>query len=319
MVSERKQAEGSAVEISKQMIRSDGPKVTYTTHIPERDTNRYLSIDVPPGSLGLTLIITDQKGASVVAIDKHCPLKRLLRVGDIILTINGEYVRHMQQFGVGKDRMRRFVVLRPTSVAPSSISPRQDPVVGTKPVAWSPGGKAAMARMANRQLKRNNPAEINATKVTTANDAANSAPPAAAKTAQEEREKATIATTDTILPPSAADRIQFHQAASRNLFGKTDQHTTARQELLDQIMFYNKKNGLDSIALRGKSLYQIVRVPITNKKEMSRRRFREMCQRSGALDDFMAGWKKVLWRRRRIRRINGDQDDDRKGELSICV
>ncbi len=78
------------------------------------DPKYLLMLTVSPGRLGLTLEMMKEEGegAIIKAIDPACTFLGQVEVGDRILTIDGEMVTKLEDLLVGKDRLRKFGILK---------------------------------------------------------------------------------------------------------------------------------------------------------------------------------------------------------------
>ena len=74
-------------------------------------------IDVPPGRLGLTLLIDKiLGGATISAMDADCPLLGQVDVGDRVLSIDDQLLTKAEDFGINSDKARKFKVAHKNSL-----------------------------------------------------------------------------------------------------------------------------------------------------------------------------------------------------------
>ena len=116
----------------------------------QADCSRALTLRYPnPGRMGLTLrLLTGGGGARITRIDPSCTLGKSLRVGDVLLTINGRTLNSAEDFGFGRDgpRLLAFRVARTAAeVASGHISEGGEQQAGDESAQSAAASTAASA------------------------------------------------------------------------------------------------------------------------------------------------------------------------------
>lgn len=85
-------------------------------------------LTVSPGRLGLTLSIDGEVGALITNIDPACTFRGQVGVGDRIMTVDGEKVYTLEDAKRGKDRVRKFGILKAATVTLASQATQLSPL-----------------------------------------------------------------------------------------------------------------------------------------------------------------------------------------------
>ena len=91
---------------------ADGPLFDTNLNFKQTEKNRNAMITVPPGRLGLTLKIVPEGGAEITKINPACSLREQVHIGDRIVAVDGEKVITMEDVKVGKERARKFGIVK---------------------------------------------------------------------------------------------------------------------------------------------------------------------------------------------------------------
>lgn len=109
-----------------------------------------LMLTVSPGRLGLTLAIVPEGGAKIMAVDPACTFRGQVEVGDRILTIDGKKVEKLEDATVGRERVRKFGIVKKTKAAASAAGAKSPggvvPVVPEGP-AYGPAAPPPSSRL----------------------------------------------------------------------------------------------------------------------------------------------------------------------------
>jgi len=142
--------------------RPPAPRLDPDGHLVQTATDfvyhshKSLALTISPGRMGLTLrLLAGGGGAAVTRVDPSCAFGRSVRVGDVLLTINGKTLNSAEDFGYGRDGPRRleFRVAAPQvpMAAASVVRPSNGKRAIEKP--GSPNAAASNARqICNRHM-----------------------------------------------------------------------------------------------------------------------------------------------------------------------
>jgi hypothetical protein len=87
-----------------------------------------LMLTVSPGRLGLTLSIDGEGGALITNVDPACTFRGQVVIGDRIMTVDGEKVYTLEDAKRGKDRVRKFGILKAATVSLASQTMQLPPL-----------------------------------------------------------------------------------------------------------------------------------------------------------------------------------------------
>ena len=96
-------------------------------------------LTVSPGRLGLTITVVKEGGVVISNIDPACTFRSQVEVGDRIVTIDGKYVLTVGDLQKGKEKARKFGIIKLPKLGKLSkiIRPSQ-PAGATPPLAYGP-------------------------------------------------------------------------------------------------------------------------------------------------------------------------------------
>ena len=126
-------------------------------------------LTVSPGRLGLTITVVKEGGVVISNIDPACTFRSQVEVGDRIVTIDGKYVLTVGDLQKGKEKARKFgiiklpklgklsKIIRPSQ--PAGVPPlAHGPTVETKPIQLYHGDPRKQTFPYLRQFKAHDPA-----------------------------------------------------------------------------------------------------------------------------------------------------------------
>mmetsp|Transcript_4390 Transcript_4390/g.7779 ORF Transcript_4390/g.7779 Transcript_4390/m.7779 type:complete len:694 (-) Transcript_4390:135-2216(-) len=277
--------------ISEASPNADGLLSDTNLNSKQTEKNRNAMITVPPGRLGLTLKIVPEGGAEITKINPACSLRGQVHIGDRIVTVDGDKVSTMEDVKVGKERARKFGIVK---------SSNEDCMATGVPAA-------AMNATMPTYFANDNTATMNATTPTYfANMTA-----ALKATMPISFANNTTAALNTTMPISFANTYtasttngtrgtSFPNLAALGAIGSDQYAMLKRQDILAELLQYDKKNGVNTLARMNKSRYQVVCVPLKrkdrtanqhlDKETLNDHTFLSYNQHINVMDKFISAW-----------------------------
>mmetsp|Transcript_26209 Transcript_26209/g.56261 ORF Transcript_26209/g.56261 Transcript_26209/m.56261 type:complete len:733 (+) Transcript_26209:449-2647(+) len=220
-----------------------------------------LMLTVSPGRLGLTLAILPNKGgAQIKHVDPACTFRSQVEVGDCIVTIDGKKVVTLEDAMVGKERVRKFGIVKQQKKMENSA------VVGG---GRKEAGAASAVPIAGKPVASATAATV--------------FPTAPALNAYG--------------PPNLRDptKLTFPYLAEIKANG-TDRHSEHRREdVLTEALQWDKKNLINTQVKMGPSRYQLLCIPLkrrdtVNKRELDNQCFHQYNKQTKVFDKFLNAW-----------------------------
>eukprot|EP00970_Alexandrium_tamarense_P000290 scaffold32_cov190-Alexandrium_tamarense.AAC.8 len=216
---------------------------------------------VSPGRLGLSLTFDSGIGAVISAIDPACTFKGQIQVGDRIITVDGITVKRPEDLVAGKDKVRQFGVV---------VAPKKDGDDSEKPASSTTKEKATTT-----------------SKLLTSTNKPNSNHPVGHEETQDN-----VPYYESHNWSRGYGRIPFPELTRLGLLGDDRNSEQMRQDLMSEVIHFNKQKKVNTIAKISNREHQVVCVPMSNSHHngFNEKAFSRYLKHTGVMDQFMGGW-----------------------------
>ncbi|KAL3758535.1 hypothetical protein ACHAWU_008289 [Discostella pseudostelligera] len=240
-------------------------------------SNPLLMLTITPGRLGITLSMShseaeeeegegkgegcegESKGAVITHIHPECTFIGQVEVGDRIVTIDGKRVTSLLDVLIGKERVRKFGILKKNPVAVTTTTDNRENVAVVDLTATTSSDSGDVAATSSRKRR-----------ITQVVGAANK------NTATSKRQTFPLLT---MMKANTTDRPSER----------------IREDIMTELLTFDKKHDINTEAKMGASRFQVLCVPLrrrekVNKRELDNQTFYHYNKQTKLFDKFLGAW-----------------------------